>query len=103
MAGQITSKDFKNIISQNKICVLDCYATWCMPCTMMSKVVDNVEYKYPQILFVKINIDEEPTIAISQHIEAVPTFVAYKNGAEINRLIGYTEQKDFETFLKMLK
>lgn len=103
MAGQITSKDFKNIISQNKICVLDYYATWCMPCTMMSKVVDNVEYKYPQILFVKINIDEEPTIAISQHIEAVPTFVAYKNGAEINRLIGYTEQKDFETFLKMLK
>lgn len=102
MIKQISSKDFKNVIEQNKVVVVDYFASWCMPCQMMAQVVDKSVDEFPNIEFVKINIDENTNLAIQQQIEAVPTIVAYKNGKEVNRILGYHSQEDFVAFLNTL-
>ncbi len=102
MVNQISSKEFQKIIGQNKVVVVDYFASWCMPCQMMAKVVEDVAKDFSNIEFTKINVDEETNLAIQQHIEAVPTFVAYKNGKEINRMLGYHIKEEFKEFLDSL-
>lgn len=102
MIKQISSKELHSLIQQNSVVIIDFYASWCFPCKMMSEVLENIASQYTNIIFAKINIDDETQLAIKQRIEAVPTIVAYKNGQEINRMLGYHSQEEFMEFLNNL-
>lgn len=102
MIEQISSKEFHTSTQQGGVVIVDYFATWCMPCQMMANVIENTATIFPNIKFVKINIDDETELAIKQKIEAVPTIVAYKNGEEINRILGYRSQEEFRAFLNSL-
>ncbi len=102
MVEQITQSYFKDVLSKNKKVVVDYFAEWCGPCQMMHPVVQELAKKYTDIKFVKVDIDQNTNLAISQQIEVVPTFIAYKNGEEVNRIIGYNSKQDFELFLQTI-
>ena len=102
MVQQITAENFNKIITQNQIVVVDFYAVWCGPCRMMHPVVEELSNAFTNIAFVKVNIDNDTQLAISQNVQVVPTFIAYKNGTEVNRIIGYNNKEDFKLFLQGL-
>ena len=102
MVEQINANNFNQTLQDNKIVVVDFFAPWCGPCRMMHPVVENLSKKYTNIKFVKVDIDNNTQLAITQNVQVVPTFIAYKNGAEFNRIIGYNSQEDFELFLQTL-
>ena len=102
MVEQINASNFNQTLQDNKIVVVDFFAPWCGPCAMMHPVVENLSQKYTNIKFVKVDIDNNTQLAITQNVQVVPTFIAYKNGAEFNRIIGYNPQEDFELFLQTL-
>jgi thioredoxin 1 len=63
-------------------------ATWCPPCKTLGKTLGKMESEFPTIRFLSIDIDDEPTQAKDYRIRAVPTVILFRDGQEINRIVG---------------
>ena len=75
-------KEFNDLISKDKV-ILDFYATWCGPCKMMSKVLE--EYNNEEVKIIKINVDKHENIAKKYGVMTIPTLILYENGKEIDQ------------------
>lgn len=85
----ITAENFQQeILSAQGVVLVDFWAAWCGPCQMLSPVVDEIAEEQSQIKVGKINVDEQRELAAQFQIELIPTLVAFKDGAEIGRLVG---------------
>ena len=73
-------EDFNTLIKSDKLVVIDFTATWCGPCKMISPKFQELETKYPNCIFRKVDVDESQEISEQCSISAMPTFHLYKNG-----------------------
>ncbi len=89
---QLTEETFEaEIMNSNKISMVDFWADWCGPCKMMGPVIDNLAEKYgnkENIVIGKINVDENPSIARKFRVMSIPTMLFFKDGKEVERLVG---------------
>jgi thioredoxin 1 len=70
--------------------IVDFWAPWCGPCRMVSPIVEELGEKHKdRIKTVKLNTDENPTIAQKYKITAIPTMLLVKKGEEAGRFVGY--------------
>ena len=85
---QFTS--FGEAIANSDVPILvDFYATWCGPCQMMSKILEQVNIELNgQVRIMKIDTDKYPQIASNHQIQALPTLVLFKGGQSVDRLEG---------------
>ena len=85
---QFTS--FEDAIANSDVPILvDFYATWCGPCQMMSKILEQVNTDLNgQLRIMKIDTDKYPQIASTHHIQALPTLVLFKGGKPVDRIEG---------------
>ena len=97
----VTSENFTSEVLQSPVPVLvDFWASWCVPCTMMSSVVDEIAEEYDgKIKVGKVNVDEEDTLAEQFRINAIPAIFLFKNGKVAATSLGY---KSKEALLKEL-
>lgn len=72
----------------NDIYVIKFWATWCQPCKMMVPSLNKLEKEFPNINFVSVDIDQVPILAKKYKIRTVPTLLVFKDGEEINRILG---------------
>nr|YP_009244744.1 thioredoxin [Pyropia pulchra]AMK96986.1 thioredoxin [Pyropia pulchra] len=88
--SQVTDASFKQEVINNNLPVLvDFWAPWCGPCRMVSPVVDEIAEEYESsIKVVKINTDDNPTIAAEYGIRSIPTLMIFKAGERIDTVIG---------------
>ena len=85
---QFTS--FEDAIANSDLPILvDFYATWCGPCQMMSKILEQVNMDLNgQLRVMKIDTDKYPQIASTHNIQALPTLVLFKDGQPVDRIEG---------------
>jgi len=84
----LSGKGFEERIKKN-IVVVDFFAEWCMPCVMMSPVIEDMAEKFlGKIDFCKINIDENEKIASKFNVMSIPTLIIFKKGKEAGRITG---------------
>jgi len=77
------------IANSDRPILVDFYATWCGPCQMMAKTLEQVNIQLnAQIQIIKIDTDRYPQIASQQQIQALPTLVLFKNGQAVDRIEG---------------
>ncbi|KAJ3322254.1 hypothetical protein HDU76_013927, partial [Blyttiomyces sp. JEL0837] len=69
------------------------YATWCGPCKVISPKFAELSEKYPNIVFLKIDVDDLSEVAESVGIRAMPTFQFYKDGQKIGEIVGADPRK----------
>ena len=81
----ITENEFKELI--NDTIVVQFGATWCPPCKVLTKTIEQNEDKL-NVPFYKIDIDSAPQLAQALVIRSVPTIIRFENKQETKRLVG---------------
>lgn len=71
-----------------KLVVCDFFATWCGPCNMIAPFFKQLAAKYPNAVFIKIDVDKCQGTAMANQVSAMPTFVFFRNRSEIDRIRG---------------
>ena len=95
-------KTFKKEVIENKgITIVDFWAPWCGPCKMFGPIFENAQNKYEDIKFCKLNIDEDSSnVSEDFGVMSIPTIIAFKDGKEVKRNIGFISENDFDDFLE---
>ena len=88
MAKIINSQEFDNTI-ESGVVVVDFFATWCGPCKMLSPVIDELRGELENVNFVKVDIEQSMDLAQKFKIVSVPTLKVFKNGEEVDTLMGF--------------
>ncbi|MCG8366224.1 MAG: thioredoxin [Pseudanabaenales cyanobacterium] len=89
-SAQVTDSTFKHEVLESEVPVLvDFWAPWCGPCRMVAPVVDEISEQYEgQIKVVKVNTDENPSVASQYGIRSIPTLMIFKGGQRVDMVVG---------------
>lgn len=85
----VNNENFKEVVENNELVVLDFYANWCAPCRMLGQVLEEVAETNPNLLIGKINVDEEGELAQTFNIRSIPQLYICKNGKIVQNISGY--------------
>jgi thioredoxin 1 len=92
---------FEQLIDHPTPTLVDFYATWCGPCLAMSPVLDDLKSRLGDgVRIIKIDIDKNIDLAVSQKVMGVPTFALFKDGQEVWRNAGSMTATAMETVVK---
>lgn len=88
-----TDDNFKDQTGSGVVLV-DFFATWCGPCKMMAPVIDELAGEYEgKAKIGKLDVDENNQTASQFGVQSIPTLILFKDGAEVDRMIGF-QSKD---------
>ena len=100
--GNETTFDEK-ILRTDRPVLVDFWASWCGPCKMATPEVEAVEAAVgDKALVAKVNIDEVPELTTRYNVKAVPTFILFRDGKEINRFTGFKTRRDLQAALESI-
>ena len=89
LIGDVTDQDFEERVLGSEAPVLvDFWAEWCVPCHMVSPVVEEIGREKDGLWVAKVNIDENPDVTRRYGIMSIPTLMLFKDGKETARLVG---------------
>jgi len=93
---------FQEILDKNEFVVVDFYANWCSPCASMHKVIDTLAQQkdLEHIVFVKVNVEEQKTLADRYHIRGLPTLMFFVDGQPIRTIHGYVDKKELKVIIQ---
>ncbi len=98
MAAIITDATFNEIISSNKVVVIDFWAEWCGPCKAISPIVDELATEFEgKALVGKVDVDENVEVCEKYGIRNIPTLLFFKNGELVNKVVGAAQKAQLKT------
>ena len=90
MAQAFTDLNFQNeVLSSDKLTVVDFWAEWCGPCRAIGPVIDELSKEYAGKVNVgKVNVEENPKISMDYQITSIPAILFIKVGKVVDKLVG---------------
>ena len=94
-------QDFEEmVLKANRPVLVDFWAPWCGPCKMVAPELEAVEEEMNEKAIVaKINVDENQKLAGIFNVMGIPTLLVFKDGKEVNRLVGFRPRQDLQEAL----
>jgi len=100
-AMEVTNEDFRSIINNShKLIVVDFFAEWCMPCLMVSPIIEELAEEMKEVKFVKINSDDNQDLSKEYDISSIPCLIIFKEGKEVDRILGAQPKENIEKKIK---
>ena len=94
---ELQNNSLKEAIPESGFAIVDYYASWCGPCKIISKTLEKISASH-NVKIIKVNTEEFPEL--SESISSLPTLVFYKDGAEINTVVGAIPEPKIVALLK---
>lgn len=100
MVKEIEENELENILKENKKVVVDCYATWCGPCKMLSAILDQVAEENNNYKFYKIDVDNAYELSEKYQIMSIPTILIFEEQELKDKIIGLRSKEELEEIFK---
>jgi len=98
---ELTEEEFNEIINNShKIVVVDFFAEWCMPCLMLAPIIDDLAEEMKEVKFTKINVDDNQGLAQKYSVSSIPCLIIFKDGQEVDRMVGAQSADTIEQKIK---
>jgi thioredoxin 1 len=79
----------KEVLEASEPVVVDFWAEWCGPCRMISPILDEISSEYQgKLKIVKVNVDEEPQLAMDYQVTGIPLLGVFHNGKMVKQMVG---------------
>lgn len=98
----VTAAELENLKTSGQPLLVDYFANWCGPCKALMPRLEELESAYPNVKFVKLNVDENAQHSIDMGIRSVPTIIFVKDGSEFNRSSGANSTAFYKEILNSL-
>lgn len=100
MVQDLSTNEFSGFVKEG-FTLVDFFADWCMPCIMMSPIIDDLGKKFEgKIKFGKVDVGENQELAGKHGISSIPNFILFKDGKQIDQFVGAMPLEEFEEKLK---
>ena len=100
---ELTKENFEKVITSNPTVVVDYWAPWCGPCRGFAPVFEKVAEANPDVVFAKVNTDEEQEIAAHFQIHSIPTLMVFREQIIVFSQPGALPQGAFEQVVAKTK
>lgn len=99
----LTDANFDSTVKSTPKLIVDCWAPWCGPCRMLAPTIEAMAKDYKgKISFAKLDTDESPKTAMGMGIHSIPTLIFFKDGEQVERLVGARPRADIESVMKKI-
>ena len=85
---ELNSSNFGEALLKNKLLLVDFWAEWCGPCKSMHPIFSRMAKKYDHVRFARVNVDNSQDIAAKFNVQSIPTFIMFKNGENVQQMVG---------------
>jgi len=83
----LTNDNFEDSVKEG-VCIVDFWAIWCVPCRIMTPIVEDIAKEMPNIKVFKLNVDDYPELTAEFNIMSIPTILIFKDGKEVDQTVG---------------
>ena len=88
-----TDENFNQLVKENKLVLVDFWASWCSPCKALSPILEQIDLELKdKILILKHNIDQQPNVPTANGVRGIPTLLLYKNSELVETQVGLSNK-----------
>ena len=99
---ELTAANFDETIKEG-VCLVDFWAPWCGPCRMIAPVIEELAEAFEGTAKIcKVNTDEEQDVAVRYGIRSIPTILFFKDGEQVDQMVGASSKQAFEEKINSL-
>lgn len=100
---EITAQNFEDTITNNDIVIIDFWAPWCGPCRNFAPIYEKVSDNHPDVVFAKVNTEEEQALAGHFQIRSIPTLMIFREQVILYAEAGMLQESQLEQVIAKVR
>ncbi|MFP4050119.1 MAG: thioredoxin [Thermoplasmata archaeon] len=97
----LNDSNFQVKLEEYPLVLVDFWAAWCGPCKMMEPVVEDLAQEYQgDVVFGKLNVDQNQRVPSKFQVSGIPTLILFKNGEMVDKMVGAMNKQMLEQKIK---